>query len=141
VPGEDVQPASEGEYFDAIWDTGATMSVISAKVVAKFGLQSVDRIEASTGHGEGWTDVFRINMILPNGHLYTNVRAIRMKIPKADVLIGMDILSKGDFAVTHTEQLTVLSFREPSKGPVDFLESKFKQAMRLLFKVPWEPSE
>ena len=37
-----------------------------------------------------------------------------------DIIIGMDVISKGDLAVTNYEGKTVLSFREPSAGRVIF---------------------
>ena len=38
-----------------------------------------------------------------------------------DVLIGMDILGLGDFAVTHHDGKTVFSFCVPSRRHIDFV--------------------
>jgi len=38
-----------------------------------------------------------------------------------DVLIGMDILGLGDFAVTHQDGKTVFSFCVPSRKHIDFV--------------------
>jgi hypothetical protein len=38
-----------------------------------------------------------------------------------DVLIGMDVICKGDFALTHKGGKTVFSFRYPSIATIDFL--------------------
>ena len=40
----------------------------------------------------------------------------------ADVLIGMDIISKGDFAVTHPEGKTQFMFRVPTQADIDFVK-------------------
>lgn len=40
----------------------------------------------------------------------------------ADILIGMDIITLGDFAVTNYEGVTKLSFRVPSQRHIDFVE-------------------
>ena len=40
-------------------------------------------------------------------------------IPGADVLIGMDIIGRGDLAISNYEGQTMLSFRVPSQGPID----------------------
>ena len=37
-----------------------------------------------------------------------------------DVLIGMDIIGLGDFAITHLEGDTKFSFRIPSQADIDF---------------------
>ena len=39
-----------------------------------------------------------------------------------DVLIGMDIINRGDFAVTNQNRKTKFSFRFPSIGDIDFVE-------------------
>ena len=36
------------------------------------------------------------------------------------MLIGMDIISKGDFAITHPGGHTKFSFRVPSQADIDF---------------------
>jgi hypothetical protein len=45
---------------------------------------------------------------------------------KTDVLIGMDIISRGDFALTHKEGKTVFSFRYPSLATIDFFASEHR---------------
>ena len=37
-----------------------------------------------------------------------------------DVLIGMNIITQGDFAVTNQNDKTMLSFRMPSRESIDF---------------------
>jgi hypothetical protein len=39
-----------------------------------------------------------------------------------DVLIGMDIITMGDFVVSNKGGVTVMSFRVPSSGNWDFVE-------------------
>ena len=41
---------------------------------------------------------------------------------ESDVLIGMDIISRGDFAITHPGGRTKFSFRVPSQADIDFVE-------------------
>ena len=41
--------------------------------------------------------------------------------PGADVLIGMDIINEGDFAVTNLNGRTKFSFRVPSQADIDFV--------------------
>jgi hypothetical protein len=38
------------------------------------------------------------------------------------VLIGMNIINKGDFAITNFQGKTTMSFRIPSKQKIDFVE-------------------
>ena len=39
----------------------------------------------------------------------------------ADVLVGMDIINQGDFAVTNPDGRTKFSFRVPSIADIDFV--------------------
>lgn len=38
-----------------------------------------------------------------------------------DMLIGMDVISKGDFAVTNVGGITTFSFRIPSQETIDYV--------------------
>ena len=39
-----------------------------------------------------------------------------------DILVGMDIISQGDFAVTNDKGKTCLSFQVPSQGKIDLVK-------------------
>ncbi len=41
----------------------------------------------------------------------------------SDIIIGMDILTQGDFSITNLDGRTVCSFRIPSQYLVDFEEA------------------
>jgi len=72
------------------------------------------------------TPVYLVNIMLPNKVGIANLRVTRGNIGgDADVLIGMDIIGIGDFAITNKDGKTVFSFRAPSCDTIDFLtESK-----------------
>src|SRR3972149_10734968 len=40
--------------------------------------------------------------------------------PSCDILIGMDLITLGDFAITNKDGQTMFSFRHPSLGHIDF---------------------
>ncbi len=44
-----------------------------------------------------------------------------------DVLIGMDIISQGDFSITHEGNRTIFSFQTPSTHNIDFVEEQKQQ--------------
>ena len=64
-----------------------------------------------------------MNIALPNKVAFSNVRVTKGTLAGSDVLIGMDIISQGDFAVTNTEDQTVFSFRIPSIQRIDFVKA------------------
>ena len=116
----DVQePVSES--FTALWDTGATHCVISAAIVDTFGLIPVGMVEAYHVEGMYMAEVFIVNITLPNDVMFPNLEVTKAEIPGADVLVGMDVIGRGDFAVTNQEGGTKFTFRIPSIQDIDFV--------------------
>ena len=107
--------------FKAIWDTGATASVISRAVVDTCQLKPIGFGKVYHAQGESTTEVYVVSIKLPNGVLISPVRVTRGVLKDTDVLIGMDIISKGDFAVTNRGNRTRFSFRIPSRADIDFV--------------------
>ena len=114
-------PAPDLLGFRAIWDTGATHSVISPKVVMACNLKSTGRGIAHYADGSSKiVQEFLVNIGLPNEVVFSSIRVTLGGFTGGDVLIGMDIISQGDFAVTNFNQKTVFSFRAPSREIIDF---------------------
>jgi hypothetical protein len=54
-----------------------------------------------------------------------------MSLPKGiDVVIGMDIVTRGDFAVTNRDGRTTFSFRIPSQSHIDFVADDDTEALK-----------
>ena len=116
------------EYL-AIWDTGATNSVITEKVVNECGLKPIGVVKVGHIDGESLSDVFLINMVLPNNVGIPELRVTRGKITgNVDVLIGMDVITKGDFTLSNFHGETWFSFRIPSVASIDLSDEKFRGA-------------
>ncbi len=111
--------------FEAIWDTGATNSVISQKVVDACGLKPVGMRVVHTGNGTRNSESYLVNIVLPNGVGCANMFVTKGDMaPDTHLLIGMDIIGQGDFAVTNKDGKTCFSFRCPSTERIDFVQSK-----------------
>ncbi len=115
-------PAPQENKFKAIWDTGATGTVINKEVAEACGVQPIDMAKVYTAdNNEGsFQNVYLVSIYLPNGVVFPQVRVTEGKINGCDVLIGMDIISKGDFAVSNFQGITTFSFRLPSIEHIDF---------------------
>lgn len=113
--------APSHETFDAIWDTGATNSVITQGVVDKCGLAATGIAQVHGVHGTKQVETYLVNIRLPNSVIFTNVRVTRGEIPSADVLVGMDIINSGDFSVTNSNGITKFSYRTPSIEHIDYV--------------------
>ena len=116
------QPAPPMAKFKAIWDTGATRSVISQNVVNACGLAPIGATRVYGVHGLKLADVFLVNIGLPNRVAIPELRVTLGQLAGADVLVGMDIIGQGDFAVTHPNGNTKFSFRMPSQADIDFVK-------------------
>lgn len=108
--------------FDAIWDTGATHSAITQKVIDDCGLVPTGIARVHGVHGVAQTDTYLVNIALPNKLVFFGVRVTKGDFVGGDILIGMNIINKGDFAVTNHNGTTKFSFRVPSQGHIDFVQ-------------------
>ncbi len=128
--GSSVRRPENAKEFAAIWDTGATGSVITKKVVDDCKLKPIGMAKVSTAQGETTKNVYLASIFLPNKVAFPQVRVVEGNITgDFEVLIGMDIISQGDFAVTNKDGKTVFSFRMPSIECIDFVKQRPPGAM------------
>ncbi|MGD1047612.1 MAG: SEC-C metal-binding domain-containing protein [Candidatus Krumholzibacteriaceae bacterium] len=118
-PAGSLPPPAE---FTAIWDTGATATAITQKVVDSCGLKPTGMTRVSAAGGEYDTETYFVDLELPNHVTIRNIRVTKADVRDADVLIGMDIISSGDLAITNHNGKTVFTFRLPSDGRIDFVD-------------------
>lgn len=120
------QPAAQHppfRQFKAIWDTGATGSVITQRVVDACTLKPTGMTRMQHAHGSADVERFVVNFRLPNNLAIPNVGVIRSDLgAPADILIGMDIIALGDFSISNVNNRTVFSFRIPSIKAMDFVK-------------------
>jgi len=108
--------------YDAIWDTGATNSVITQAVIDACGLVATGMSQVHGVHGEQQRETHLVNIYLPNNMVVGGIRVTSGELIGADVLIGMDVINLGDFAVTNFKGQTKFTFRFPSKAHIDFVQ-------------------
>ena len=79
-------------------------------------------INVQTPSGIGTMNKYMVNLILNNEVRIMNLIVMDSEIGDQgiDVLIGMDIISIGDFAVSNFEGKTQFSFRMPSQEHVEY---------------------
>lgn len=106
----------------AVWDTGATNSVITRTAAQKCGLIPVGVENVSGVTGSSQVAAYFVTIRLPN-NIEMNLRVTEGEdCIGCDVLIGMDVISKGDFCVTN-RGVTVFTFRVPSIETTDYVRS------------------
>ena len=109
---------------DALWDTGATNTCIAESLIQKLALKSTGKVNMYTPSGVAIKDTYLADIILPN-----NVEVPDLKLTAADLdeqgiglLVGMDIINRGDFAVSNFKGQTVFSFRIPSEQKTSYVK-------------------
>jgi hypothetical protein len=106
--------------YRALWDTGATYSVISRRVVRDLSLVSETLTQISGVGGVFDSEIHTVNIELPNRVVLYDKNVTVAIIDDCDFLIGMDIIGLGDFAISHKGSNHLLSFRIPPSGAIDF---------------------
>jgi hypothetical protein len=100
----------------ALWDTGASLSSISQRLAARLGLSKIDRCRIAGFGGYHVANIDIVDVLLPNQVSIPNVRVAEfIDNGKFDVIVGMDIITLGDFSITNHGGLSVVSFRMPPK--------------------------
>ena len=120
---------SNGDIYDqaiAQWDTGATGTCISEETIKKYQLEPVGKTNIKTPSGSCILNTYIIDLILNNEIIFPNLKVIGSKIGAQgiDILIGMDVISSGDFAISNFDAKTQFSFRIPSQDHVDYKTKK-----------------
>lgn len=119
---------SKGVGINGIWDTGATGTCITEAVVNACQLQRVGMTDVHGAHGVARVPTYQINVLLPNGLMVRWIKATQAVLPgNFEMLIGMDIIGLGDFAVTNKDGKTTFSFRFPSMDCIDFLKGSWTE--------------
>lgn len=112
----------------AIWDTGATNSSITSKVVKELGLKPVGKVSVIGVNDEQEVSTYLVDVHLPQSVRVTKVLVSECKSlddkDEVGVLIGMDIILIGDFAVSNFNSKTTFTFRVPSFGEINFVKDK-----------------
>ena len=117
--------------YQGIWDTGATNSVITKKVVDELGLKPTGVVEVHHAHGKTNANVYLVNIILPNKVVLPIIRVTEGVLNEVDLLIGMDVITQGDFSITNKNGKTTMSFRIPSCKEIDYVpeSNEYNQVM------------
>lgn len=104
---------------NAAWDTGATNTVITPEIVKALELEPSGKYAVSTFNGIVEVDTYKIDLCFENGYRITDLQVLSgadYDDFDYDVLIGMDVITKGDFCVSTINGKTNFYFRMPAQG-------------------------
>jgi predicted aspartyl protease len=122
------------QQFIGIWDTGASGTAISKKVADALGLISTKVTKVYHAQGETLANVYLVSLGFPDSSLrFKELSVNEAVVYGADVLVGMDVISQGDFLITNDGASTELHFHHPAVG-LDRFARKIKK-----FPIPGVP--
>lgn len=113
--------------FIATWDTGATNTMISEKVVKMCNLIPTGMVQVGTAGGIVPANTYVIDLVLPDDMVMHNLNVTCGNLNSTDVLIGMDIINSGDFSVSNFEGKTKFTFRIPSIEHSDYVRQAIEK--------------
>jgi len=116
------------EKAKALWDTGATNTCISKKLALKLDLQARGLAEMYHADGVAIVPTYFIGILLPNNLGFSSIEVLECDLTGTDILIGMDIISQGDFAISNFDGNTFFSFRIPSTQNISFVKIDSNEA-------------
>ncbi len=126
--------------FKGIWDTGASGTVITKNVVDSLSLKPTGQTMVNHAHGSNITNTYLVNITLPSNITVQNVVVTEGKLPEGvDLLIGMDIITLGDFSITNKDKTTVMTFRIPSLICHDYVPEANNHNKIELFRLQRQP--
>ena len=97
-----------------LWDTGAERTGISNSLVKKLALQSTSKIFVNGVNGLFQTDTCIVDLWLSKNFVIRRVDVFKASLIKGiDVLIGMDIITRGNFSISNINGKTLFNFSEP----------------------------
>lgn len=99
----------------ALWDTGAVTSVIDKSLVKKLRLVPFDTGRTYTAQGFYDSSMYLLDVMLPNNIIVKGLRVGDGEFQDFDFLIGMDVISLGDFHLTNGGN-TVFKFTIPPES-------------------------
>lgn len=107
----------------ALWDTGASHCLISNELARNLNLHPIDKIKVQHAGGVSYENVY-LAIAHVTKRYYVEVELTDFKsIDNFEIIIGMDVISRGDFAITNEKGITTFSFRLPSCTTIDFTKS------------------
>jgi len=110
------QKTGVGMNLKALWDTGANCCVISETVAKKLKIPNIAEVQMKHADGISIVNTHMLSLMLPNNILFKDIRAMSCKpIHSFDMIIGMNVISKGNMSIVHNKTVIRFSFKYPPK--------------------------
>ena len=110
----------------ALIDTGATGSCISHRLATACRLEQISAVQIFSAQGASVSPLYEVDIVLPNGSVFEKITVMEVAgSNNFDVIIGMDILTRCDFAISNVNGEMVFTMRIPSSNKaIDFTKEQ-----------------
>lgn len=119
----------------AIWDTGASASSINIKYAEVLGLKPVSYTTINTANGPCPVPMFYVDIKFNENLSINGVLVTGANLVEIDMLLGMDIIMRGQFTISNNSEGTTISFLSPSGPTTDYVATINKKTASLLKKI------
>ena len=120
---------------NAIWDTGASASSINIKYADVLGLRPISFTTIHTANGPCSVPVFYINIKFNENLSIDGIAVTGANLVGIDMLLGMDIINRGQFTISNNNEGTTISFLSPSDVTTDYVDDLYKKSASILRKI------
>ena len=96
----------------ALIDTGATYCCIDKKLAKQWQFTTIGVTKTRTAAGVVPNNIHTVNIVLPENIRFDNEEIMEVDAG-VDFVIGMNLLKKGDFMLSHYDGTIIFSFRMP----------------------------
>ena len=100
------------------------------------GLIPTGKVISNHAQGQSTVNTYLVNLYLPNNLVIPNVRVTECADTNTfGVIIGMDVITTGDFSITNVGGKTVVTFRMPSIKMLDYVLEAHETQNKVFAKV------
>ena len=99
----------------AMWDTGSNATILSTKLVSELRPDHFGQGGMTGIGGESEGDTYLMHVSLPTGDIITYQEVYEANLGDYDAIIGMDIITRGNFHLDCIKGETLFSFELPNE--------------------------
>jgi aspartyl protease len=126
-PAHPPTPPLKKETTKALWDTGANRSAITPSLAKALGLASTGTQIVGHFGGSSLKPTYLVNVYLSDSVMIYGVIVSECdETPNFGFILGMEIITSGDFSITNVAGKTCMSFRCPSIAEIDYFKEHSK---------------
>ena len=94
-----------------MWDTGSNATILSTALVRELSPEVFGQGGMSGIGGQAEGNTYLLHVLLPSGDVITYQEVYEADLRDYDAIIGMDIITRGDFHLDCNKGETVFSFQ------------------------------